>query len=102
MGEARLDEGEEAEGGEGEDREDAQGRFAEGVEGGDGVEEDEGCGREEQDAEVVPPGGDVAFDLGGGAGQDVEAEVVVDEEMAEAVEHVEVPGEDGGEEEREG
>ena len=43
----------------------------------------------------------MAFDLGGGAGQDVEAEVVVDEEMAEAVEHVEVPGEDGREEERE-
>ena len=61
---------------------------------GDGVEENPGWGGEEQDAEVVPPVGDVAVVLMGDAADDVEVEVLVDEEVAEAVQEVEVPGKD--------
>ena len=90
VGEAGLDGGEEEELDEGEDREGAntaEAWLAEGVVEGDGVEKNEGSGGEEQDTEVVPPGGDVAFDLDGGAGEDVEAEVAAEEHAAEAVEH---------------
>ncbi len=51
----------------------------------DGIEQAEGGGRDEQNAEVVPPGRDVAFNLAGGSVQDVEADVLVDEDRAEAV-----------------
>jgi hypothetical protein len=98
-----LDKGEEKELDESEEGEDAEGteaRLAEGVVEGDGVEEEERRGGEKKDAEIEPPGGEVAFDLGGGAGEDVEAEVLVDEKLAEAVEHVEVPGKDEGEKEQ--
>ena len=104
MGETRLDEAEEdylEDGKEGEGAQGAEVGVAEGgVEDG-GVEKDPGWGGEEKDAEVVPPGGNVAVVLVGDAAQDVEVEVLVDEGLAEAVEHVEVPGKDQGEEEKE-
>ena len=83
-----LDEGEKSEGAQGTEVGFAQG----GVEGG-GVEKDPGRGGEEKDAEIVPPGGDVAVVLVGDAAEDVEVEVLVDEGLAEAVQKVEVPGE---------
>jgi len=104
VGQTGLDAAEEDDLDEGEDGEGAQGaeiRIAEGGVEGDGVEQDPGWGGEEQDAEVVPPGGEVAVELIGDAAQDVEAEVLLDEDLSEAVEHEEVPGEGEGEEEQE-
>ena len=89
MGEAGLDEAEDDDLEDGKEGEGAQGAevgVAEGGVEGDGVEEDPGWGGEEKDAEVVPPGGDVAVVLVGDAAQDVEAEVLLDEE----------PGRSGG------
>jgi len=101
VGQAGLDA---AEGGELDESEEGQGaeaRMAEGFIDRDGVEEDPGRRGEEEDAEVVPPVGDVAVVLVGDAAEDVEIEVLVYEEVAEAVEEVEVPGEDEEEEEQE-
>ena len=109
-----LDEGEDGEGAEivrshlsrqerrrrgGTRRECLVGLTPEGVVEGEGVEEDPGRGGEEEDAGVVPPGGEVAVELIGDAAEDVEAEVLLEEDLAEAVEHEEVPGEGEGEEE---
>ena len=104
VGQAGLDAGEEEDLDEGEDGEGAEGAQAGVAEGGvegDGVEQDPGWGGEEQDAEVVPPGGEVAVELVGDATQDVQAEVLLDEDLAEAVQHEEMPGEGEGEEEEE-
>ena len=43
----------------------------------------------------------MAFDLAGGAGEDVEAEILVQELTAEQMEHRQVPGQDERKEERE-
>ena len=45
--------------------------------------------------------GAVAFDLLGGSGDDVEAEILGDELIAEAGVHLPVPGQDGGKEDSE-
>jgi hypothetical protein len=104
VGQAGLDAAEEEDLDEGEDREDAQGAeawVAEGGVEGDGIEQDPGWGGEEQDAEVVPPGGEVSVELIGHAAKDVEAEVLLDEDLSEAMQHEEVPGEGEGKEEKE-
>ncbi len=66
-----------------------------------GIEEDPGRRGEEQDAEVVPPWGEVSVELVSHPAQDVEAEVLLDEDLPVEVIHVEVPGENEGQEDQE-
>ncbi len=88
-----MDEGEDGEGAIGAQDCDAE----DGVDRG-GVEDHPRWGGEEQDAEVVPPGGEVAVELIGYAAEDVEAKVLLEEDVSVKVEHVEVPGEGEGQE----
>ncbi len=92
MGQAGLDAGEEEDLDEGEGGPGAEGRSAQGGDSCGGVEQHPRWGREEQDAEVIPPGGKMSVKLVGDAPEDVEAEVLADENLAVEVEHVQMPG----------
>lgn len=100
----RLHRRKEEEHDEREDGKDAQGAqilAAEDLHDRGRIEQDPGrCGDEENE-QVVPGVRVVAFDLHGGAREYVEAEVLVCEGRAIAMQHREVPGQNGQEEEAE-
>ena len=101
MGQSSLDRGEEADDYKSKDGPGAKLLPPEGVGDREWIEQDERSCRDEKDPEVIPPVRDVLFDLMSGALQDVEAEVFSEKAGAEPVNHVDVPGQDCGEEEEE-
>lgn len=66
--------------------------------GGERVEQAKRRGGDEQNLEVVPPVCVVVFDLAGGAGPDVKAEVLLHKSVPVEVKHGDVPGGDKREE----
>ena len=91
VGQAGLDSGEEEYDDDGEDGPGPQLGAANRPGDCGRVEQHEGSGRCEQDDAVVPPVRLVPFDGVQGAGEDVEAEVLGNELLAEAVVHGEMP-----------
>jgi len=98
---ARLNNCEESDDNQGEDRPCAELFASEGIDDCEGVEQNEGGGRDEEDPQVVPPVSDVILNLMGCAGYDVEAEVFGEKAVTETMSHIEVPGQNGEQEEQE-
>src|ERR1700678_980685 len=88
VGQASLDHAEEADDDQSKDCPDAKLFSPECICYGEGIEQNEGRGRDEEHPEVVPPVCDMFFDLVRCAREDVEAKVFGEKAVAESVEHV--------------